>query len=87
MTKTSLIEFPCLFPIKIIGDQSPLFVEEIKQIVLKHFSKFDDNDLTYKLSEKSNYLAITVRVFAEDQNMLDDFYQEVTKHPNVKMVL
>lgn len=87
MTKTSLIEFPCDFPIKIIGTHSPLFIEEIRQITLKHFPSFSDTNLTHKPSQKNNYSAITVIVVAENQEMLDAFYQEINKHPNVKMVL
>ena len=87
MTKTTLIEFPCMFPVKIIGENTLSFVEEIKQITKKHFANFNDDDLSRKLSQKSNYLAITVTVHALNQEMLDAFYQEVTKHKNVRMVL
>ncbi|WP_154699064.1 DUF493 family protein, partial [Legionella pneumophila] len=37
MTKTTLIEFPCYFPIKIIGINSELLLNEIRQIVINHF--------------------------------------------------
>lgn len=36
MTKETLIEFPCLFPVKIIGIHSPTFIEEIKQTTIHH---------------------------------------------------
>jgi putative lipoic acid-binding regulatory protein len=87
MTKTTLMEFPCNFPIKIIGTNSQLFLEKIKQITIEHFSNFNDGDLTHKSSQKNNYLAITVTVYAENQAMLDCFYQKLIKLPEVKMVL
>lgn len=87
MTKETLIEFPCLFPIKIMGVNTPLFVEQIKQSTIKHFPNFEDKDLTQKLSAKSNYLALTVTVLAQNQEMLDEFYREVTKNEYVRMVL
>ena len=87
MNKTTLIEFPCLFPVKIIGLNNDFFIDEIKEIVLKHAPNFQDCDFSHKLSEKNNYLAITVRILALNQEMLDEFYQDVTKHPHVKMVL
>lgn len=86
MTKASLIEFPCHFPVKIIGINSSAFLEEIKLIVMNHFPTFNDA-LTHKLSQKSNFLAITVTVYAENQEMLDAFYRDISKHPDVKMVL
>ena len=87
MTKSTLMEFPCHFPIKIIGTNSQVLLEEIKEITIKHFVGFEDKHLTHKVSQKNNYLAITITVFAENQEMLDALYQELTKHPDVKMVL
>lgn len=87
MTKESLIEFPCNFPIKIVGDNSDVFIEEIKNIVLSHFPDFSDESMTHKPSAQNNYLAITVTVLALNKDMLDAFYTEVSSHPLVKMVL
>jgi putative lipoic acid-binding regulatory protein len=87
MTQTTLMEFPCTFPVKIIGITSSSFLNEIKKIILKHFPDFSDADLTSKISQKNNYLAITVKVLAQNQAMLDAFYQEITRHPDIKMVL
>jgi uncharacterized protein len=87
MTKTTLIEFPCLFPIKIIGINSQKFIDEIRQTTINHFPNFKEEHLTQKLSGKNNYLAITVTILAENQTILDDFYREITKNEHVKMVL
>ncbi len=45
MTKTTLIEFPCNFPVKIIGVNSEVFIEEITTIVRKHFVDFESEQL------------------------------------------
>lgn len=87
MTKTSLIEFPCDFPVKIIGTNSTIFLEEIKLIVSTHFPKLTEDAIKHKKSAQENFLAITVTVYAENQDMLDAFYRAVTQHPEVKMVL
>ncbi|PJD96371.1 MAG: hypothetical protein CK426_04995 [Legionella sp.] len=87
MSKTTLIEFPCLFPIKIIGINSDSFIKEISQITMQHFPNFCEDDLIQKISQKSSYLALTVTVFAENQEMLDAYYQEITQNAQVKMVL
>ena len=87
MTQKSLIEFPCEFPVKIIGIHSALFIEDIQKITKKHFLNFSEDKLSLKPSQKNNYLAITVTVLAQNQEMLDDFYREITQHAMVKMVL
>ncbi|WP_454783812.1 HP0495 family protein [Legionella sp. WA2024007413] len=87
MEKTTLIEFPCDFPIKIIGTNSTVFLEEIREITFTHFPDITEDALTHKMSKDSNYLAITVTVYARNQEMLDTFYRAITQHPDVKMVL
>ncbi len=87
MTQTTLIDFPCEFPVKIIGINSSSFINEIKEITLKHFPNFNDTALVQKPSQKNNYIAITATVFAENQDMLDAYYRDVTQNKQVKMVL
>lgn len=87
MTRQTIIEFPCEFPVKIMGVNSDAFLDEIQKIVLHHFPDFDLNHFKHKLSNKNNYLAITVTVIAINQEMLDSFYHDLTKHPDIKMVL
>ena len=87
MNKTTLIEFPCNFSVKIIGSNTNSFFEEIYAIVQAHFPNAEHHSLTKNLSQKSNFLAITATVYVENQEMLDNFYRELTKHPDIKMVL
>jgi putative lipoic acid-binding regulatory protein len=87
MTDKSLIEFPCDFLIKIIGINSAIFFDDIKNIVEKHFPKKDCVKISSKLSKNDNYLAISATVYAQNQLQLDNLYRELTAHSNVKMVL
>ena len=83
----SLMQFPCDFPIKIIGKKTAHFLEEITEIVRKHFPNTHDTAIRTNPSQKNNYLSITATVLAHDQATLDALYQELTKHPDIKMVL
>ena len=84
---TSLMQFPCDFPIKIIGKNSPQFLEEISNIIRKHFPNVVDEAICSQASQQNNYLAITATVLALDQITLDALYFELTSHPDIKMVL
>ena len=84
--KTAL-QFPCYFPIKIIGKNSPTFQEEITKIVLEHFPGVPETTITCRNSNENNFISITATVFVHEQIALDRLYQELTKHPDVKMVL
>ena len=83
----SVMQFPCHFPIKIIGKNNDTFVTDIINIARGHFAHLKDSDIRIQASQKDNYVAITVTVLALDQASLDTLYGELTKHPDAKMVL
>jgi putative lipoic acid-binding regulatory protein len=83
----SLLQFPCEFPIKIVGKNSANFSEEIMAIVRKHFPEIPDSGFVCNPSQKGNYLAITATVYVHSQEELDALYRELTQHPDIKMVL
>ena len=56
MTKTSLIEFPCDFPIKIMGLNTPTFLQEIRKIIHTHFPNIEEEKISHKKSNGANYL-------------------------------
>ena len=86
--KKSALSFPCDFSIKIIGIDSVNFKNEILLIVNNHFVNADIMpDFTFKKSNKNNYLAITAKIYVLNQVSLNAVYQELVKHPDVKMVL
>ncbi|WED44333.1 YbeD family protein [Legionella cardiaca] len=85
--KTSLIEFPCDFPVKIIGKNSPDFLKEILAIILKHFPETPEESINCQESQQGNYLAITAVLYVHGQITLDALYIELTQHPDIKMVL
>lgn len=87
MTKKSLLEFPCNFPIKIVGMYSEVFIAEAKEVICKHFPQHVAENMTLKPSKNNNYIALSILVLAQNQEMLDAFYTEISKHPLVKMVL
>lgn len=85
--RTSLLEFPCRFSLKIIGVSSTSFVADITAIILKFYPDTEASDIQEKRSSKNNYLSITATIEATNQATLDAIYQELTHFPGVKMVL
>ena len=84
---TSLMQFPCHFPIKVIGIKTANFVSDVTLITRKYFPNTRDEDITSQDSKQSNYISLTLTVYAENQTTLDALYLELTKHPDMKMVL
>ena len=83
----SLIEYPCAFPIKIMGKRNARFAQAIMQIVTRHAPDFDPASMEMKSSKKGKYLSLTCVIQATSQNQLDELYRELCDHPMVVMVL
>lgn len=84
---TSLLEFPCRFPVKVMGKQSDRFETLVTEIVLKHASLWPDSPVSTNQSSKGNYVSVTAVVEATSQEQLDAIYQELTDCPEVVMAL
>ncbi|MBA4742508.1 MAG: DUF493 family protein [Azoarcus sp.] len=85
--RATLIEFPCDFPIKIMGARVEGFAQAIVEVVQRHDEGFDAASVEMRPSSKGNYLALTCTVRALSQAQLDALYRELTAHPMVKVVL
>lgn len=85
--RTSLLEFPCDFPLKIMGNNHPEMASTIAAVVITHAPDFDEATIELRESSKGNYLSLTCTVRATSQNQLDDLYRALTSHPMVKVVL
>ncbi|MBN9696163.1 MAG: DUF493 domain-containing protein [Zoogloea sp.] len=85
--RTTLLEFPCEFPIKIMGARVDGFAQAVLEVVLRHAPDFDAGAMQMRPSAKGNYLAITCTLNATSQAQLDALYRELSSHPMVKVVL
>lgn len=85
--RQTLLEFPCAFPIKIMGARADTFAQTVLEVVLRHAPDFEAGSMEMRPSSKGNYLAITCTVTAVSQTQLDNLYRELSSHPMVKVVL
>jgi putative lipoic acid-binding regulatory protein len=83
----SLIEYPCDFPIKILGPTQAGFAQAMLEIVQRHAPDFDGGTLSMKASKRGKYLSVTCVIRATSRAQLDCLYQELCDHPMVVMVL
>jgi len=83
----SLLEFPCDFPLKIMGATRDGFAQAVVAVVTKHAPDFDAAKVEMRPSKAGNYLSLTCVVRATSKAQLDALYRELTAHPWVKIVL
>ncbi len=83
----TLIEFPSVFPIKVMGAASDGFAQAVADVVLKHAPDFEAATMEMRPSKAGNYLSLTCTIRATSQAQLDALYRELSGHPMVKVVL
>lgn len=85
--KDTLLEFPCDFPLKIMGKAHDDLAQAVLEIVTRHAPGFDGATMEMRASSGGNYVSLTCTVIATSKPQLDALYMELTGHPLVKVVL
>ena len=83
----SLIEYPCDFPVKVMGASVPGFADAMAQLVQQHDPGFDPTTIEMRPSKAGNYLSLTLIIRATSRAQLDNIYLALTSHPMVKVAL
>lgn len=82
-----LIEFPCDFPIKVMGETQDDFAQTIIAVIQTVMPTFDASHIEMRASSGGKYISLTCNVIVHSQKELDDIYRLLTAHPLVKFAL
>jgi uncharacterized protein len=83
----SLIEYPSLFPVKVMGPKVDGFVHAVTAIARQFDPGFDAATVELRESNAGNYLGVTITITATSREQLDELYRTLSTHPMVKVVL
>jgi putative lipoic acid-binding regulatory protein len=81
------IEFPCKYPIKVLGDAHPDLNQHVISVMNAHAPTITESDLTAKNSSKGKWQSITVTIIATGKPQLDAIFADLKTSNRVKMVL
>ena len=87
MNDETLLEFPCDFPIKMMGRDTPEFHELARELIEKYTGPLDNNAIQSTLSRNGRFVSITATINAQSQHQLDDIYRAISAHEDVLMAL
>lgn len=87
MNDNGLLDFPCSFPIKIMGRANDEFEILILSIIRKHSPDIGESAISVRHSKEGTYMSITATINAQSKEQLDDIYRELTAEKSVLMVL
>lgn len=85
--KQTLLEFPCLFPIKAIGRTHNDLDVTVVGIIKKHVPDIREGAIESKLSKGGKYTSVTVTITATNKTQLDNIYQDLCICERVMMAL
>ena len=87
MADPSLIEYPCDFPLKVLGHSRAGYAQAVLEVVKRHVPDYDGANMEMRPSRKGKYLSLTCTVRATSREQLDALYQDLCDHPMVVLVL
>ncbi len=82
-----LLDFPCDFPIKVMGQTHDDFAQLMIAVIQRHRPDFDASRVEMRASSAGNYISLTCLVRVDSQTQLDNVYRALSSHPLVKYLL
>ena len=83
----SLLQFPCDYPLKVMGAAGGTLKARAFEIVSRHVPDLDRSRVETRASRKGRYVSYTFRFTATSRRQLDDLYAELGQCQDVRAVL
>lgn len=81
------IEFPCQYPIKVIGNAGEGFVALVTDIVERHAPGLDSSAIDVMESKNGRFLSVRIKITATGPEQLQALNAELKATGRVQMVL
>lgn len=81
------IEFPCQYPIKVIGVANDSFQSTVFEIVSAYVPELKPECMTTKASGKGTFVSITFNFVAQSEEQVMTIFEALKACSDVKMVL
>jgi len=83
----TLFEFPCKFPLKVMGRDEGEFETHVMTIVARHIEITEILHCKCRPSNNGNFVSVTVTIQAQSKQQLDNLYIELNASDSVLMTL
>jgi uncharacterized protein len=87
MSQPPLLEFPCSYPIKVMGLASEYFTEQVLAVFSQHAPGFDRDQVRILPSAQGRFISVHVVIDAQGAEHIDVIYQALKTLPDMKLVL
>jgi Uncharacterized conserved protein len=84
---TPQLEFPLVFPLRIIGEEAEDFEAFVLEIVRRHVPDLLDENVMSRLSSGNKYRSVSIEFLAQTRAQVDALCAELGTHERIKMLL
>lgn len=81
------IEFPCDYPIKVLGRQRDDFETVVIEVFERHAPGFDSDTIVARGSSKGTFVSLTVTITATGRDQLKALHEDLMATGLVQMVI
>lgn len=81
------IEFPCDYPIKVLGRRSDAFHSSVIEVFERHAPGFDQDGIQVKDSAKGTFTSLTITITATGKDQLQALHEDLMATGHVQMVI
>lgn len=81
------IEFPCDYPIKVVGDAGEDFTAVVCQVVTRHDANFDATAIEVVPSRNARFVSVRLTLRATGEEQLKALFEELKATGRVHMVV
>lgn len=81
------IEFPCAYPLKIIGHAADDFREFVITVLARHTDRIYEESIDVRASSSGKYLSVRVTITATGEEQLKNIFAEFKTSGRVQTVL
>ena len=85
--KAPKIDFPCQYPIKVMGEAVEGFELDVLEIVKLHSPEVSADNMNTRGSAQGNYLSVTIVIEATGEEQLQALFADLKGHSAVRLVL
>ena len=81
------IEFPCDYPIKVVGHAAPDFRDIVLDVMEQHAPGLDHSRISERQSRNGRFTSLTVTIVATGEPQLKAIFEALKNTGRVQMVL
>lgn len=86
-SQETILEFPCRFPIKVMGRAGDDFDALVVELVRRHAPDLNEGAVTLRESTGGNWVSVTVVIEATSKRQLDAIYRDLSTQERVVCAL